>query len=172
MIENAERLAESPMHDVEVDVDTWTFDDRGSIIDPVVKVFVSGQIDEIQPIRAVYRLLEDAGCKITHDWTIGDPLIDKSAQRDEAGKRAYLDIAGVVDSDIYILMSNNRLVGKGMYAELGAALALQQIAGSPEVFVVGPMNHQSIFYLHPDVKHREKIEDVVTEISSRFNAAQ
>lgn len=133
-------------------------------IDNAMKVFVSGQINEVATIREAYRLLAEAGFTITHDWTLTDLIVDKVAQRDEAGKRAYLDISGVVDADVYILMSGNQNPGKGMYVELGAALALQQTTGSPEVFVVGPLNHMSIFYLHPDVKHRTNIADVIREL--------
>jgi hypothetical protein len=48
--------------------------------------------------------------------------------------------------------------------ELGAALALQQATGKPEVFVVGPMNHLSIFYLHPGVTHCRTTEEVIDAV--------
>lgn len=143
---------------------TWRDSGRTVTACDRVKVFVSGQIDEKEAVQLAYKTLENAGFRVTHDWTMTDPLIDRDAQRDEAGHRASLDITGVVEADVYILMSDNKKAGKGMYVELGAALALQERLGTPDVYVVGPMNHMSIFYLHPRVKHRESIEDVIEEL--------
>jgi hypothetical protein len=51
-----------------------------------------------------------------------------------------------------------------MYVELGAALALKETTGKPEVYVVGRMNHMSVFYLHPSVKARDTLEEVIKEL--------
>jgi hypothetical protein len=149
---------------VESDAEDWKIETNCGTVGRVMNIFVSGQINEVTRVREAYRQLEAAGFNITHDWTESDSLVDKLAQRDEAGKRAYLDISGVIDADVYVLLSDNEASGKGMYVELGAALALQQTTGSPTVYVVGPMNHLSVFYLHPDVKHRECIDDVVRDL--------
>lgn len=126
-----------------------------------MKVFVSGQIDEKKKIREVYGALEAAGHCVTHDWTRTDGIGDKLENIEESGHRAKLDITGVGDCDAYILMSDNQNVGKGMYVELGAALALNQTVGRPEVYVVGPLNHLSIFYLHPAVRRVESIDAAI-----------
>src|SRR4051794_32283188 len=99
-------------------------------------IFVSGQIDEEVRIRQCYDQLRAAGLRIAHDWTQTDAIGDKLANRAESGRRAKADIDGVIDADIYILMSDNSRVGKGMYVELGAALARRQLTGKPEIFIV------------------------------------
>jgi hypothetical protein len=38
-----------------------------------------------------------------------------------------------------------------MYAELGAALALNVTAAAPKIYLLGAMNHMSVFYFHPSV---------------------
>lgn len=129
-----------------------------------MKVFVSGQIGEKGRVRQAFAKLSEAGAQVTHDWTQTDDLSDKLAASDESGRRAAKDIDGIVDSDVYVLLSNNVNVGKGMYAELGAALALNQLRGRPDVYVVGRMNHLSIFYLHPAVRQRASLDDVIGEI--------
>ena len=129
-----------------------------------MQIFVSGQIHEIAKVRRAFAVLRRAGATISYDWTRTDRVADKIVQREECGRRAVHDIEGVLDADVYILLSDNRQVGKGMYAELGAALALKSSRGWPEVYVVGPLNHLSIFYLHPLVRHRASVTDVVAEL--------
>ncbi len=136
-----------------------------------MKVFVSGQIDDSQAISQLMSLLKAHGHVLTHDWTATDRFLggadSKLANLEESGERAVKDIQGVLDSDVYILSSDNENVGKGMYVELGAALALQQasVEGAPLVYVIGKLNHLSIFYLHPLVRRRNSLEEVLGELS-------
>ncbi len=133
-----------------------------------MKFFISGQIDDANNIRKMMDRVEKAGHEVTHDWTNVDVFLggtqDKLNNPEESGLRAAKDIQGVVDSDIYVLSSDNESVGKGMYVELGAALALQNALGKPKVYVVGQLNHLSVFYLHPAVTRVGSIEDVLEEI--------
>lgn len=132
------------------------------------KVFVSGQLDEAEKIKDAYQKLKDAGHEITHDWTESDIFLSspklKMANRAECGLRAEKDINGVVQCDVYILFADNKKAGKGMYVELGAAIALNSKNGAPDIYMVGKMNHMSVFYLHPAVKHRNNIDEVIEEI--------
>lgn len=103
--------------------------------------------------------------QITHDWTRTDDISNGYADNPaEAGKRAKLDIDGVCAADVYILMTNNDSPGKGMYVELGAALALAERTKKPEIYVVGPKNHESIFYYHPRARHFEDIDACLEDI--------
>lgn len=135
-------------------------------------IFISGQIKEKYRIREVFAQLEAAGHQITHDWTRTDNMPKPySLAPAEAGLRASKDIQGVLDADVYILMSDNRDSGKGMYVELGAALALATSQAKPiELYVVGPMNHESIFYYHPLVTHVETVEEVLRLIERSSNS--
>lgn len=132
-----------------------------------MNIFVSGQIEEKAEIRAIYAELINRGHTITHDWTKTDAIGIKVENKEEAGHRAVKDITGVVESDTYILVSNNEKPGKGMYVELGAALALNEATGKPRVYTLGKRNHLSIFYLHPRVKHF----DTLTELLRGLDAA-
>jgi hypothetical protein len=48
-----------------------------------------------------------------------------------------------------------------MYAELGAALALNVTAAAPKIYLLGAMNHMSVFYFHPSVTHIDSIDALV-----------
>lgn len=135
-----------------------------------MKAFVSGQLEEKDRICAVYAKLAEAGIEITHDWTTTDNITNYSQNAREAGVRAGLDVQGVVDADVYILMTDNQVCGKGMYVELGAALALARISGAPEICIVGPRNHESIFYYHPLARHFSDF-DVCLEYLQRIQAS-
>ncbi len=133
-----------------------------------MKIFVSGRIDDLGTVRDVQNKLIAVGHTLTHDWTKTDTMLggrnDKLKNKTESAKRARLDIDGVIESDVYILCSSNKTVGKGMYVELGAALALNAINNKPEIYIIGPMNHLTVFYLHPAVKYRKTIGDIINEL--------
>ena len=138
-------------------------------------IFVSGQLAEIGRVRKLYQRLNRLGLQITHDWTRTDNLTGGYSQnRSEAGRRAKLDIDGVVSCDTYIILTDNSKCGKGMYVELGAALAQAEIRPEYQVLLVGPMNHESIFYYHPSIRHFDSDEGLLSflqEKSARTVAA-
>ena len=134
-----------------------------------MKFFVSGQINDLENVRNVIDKVLEAGHELTHDWTASDTILggpnSKLENIEESATRAKKDITGVIQSDVYVLCSDNENVGKGMYVELGAALALNETVGKPErVYIIGALSHLSIFYLHPAVKRRATIEEVIDEI--------
>ncbi len=133
-----------------------------------MKIFVSGQITDLDNVRTVQKRLIEAGHEITHDWTrneTGDKMLAgdeaKLADITETGKRAELDIQGVVNCDVYVACTDNTKAGKGMYAELGAALALNITVQSPKVYILGSLNHMSVFYFHPSVVRLNSIDELI-----------
>ncbi len=133
-----------------------------------MKFFISGQIDDVEDVRGAMNAVKNAGHSITHDWTETDAFLggveQKLANRTESGKRAKKDIDGVLAADVYVLISDNVAVGKGMYVELGAAIAAYEKTGKPKVYVVGKLNHLSVFYLHPSVVRKDSIADVIATL--------
>lgn len=133
-----------------------------------MKIFVSGQIEDIENVRKVQAEFVRAGHEITHDWTTNEPrakmlgsMESKLENLDETKKRAVNDINGVVGSDIYVICTDNEKAGKGMYVELGAALALHAKFNTPKIYLLGNMNHMSIFYLHPAILKVDNVGDVL-----------
>lgn len=136
-----------------------------------MKVFVSGRIDDIENVRLVQRKLIDAGHKITHDWTkneTGDKMLAgreaKLADPKETQNRAVLDINGVMDADAYVICTNNKNIGKGMYVELGAAIALNEKTERPRIYLLGRMNHMTIFYSHPAVQKVKSVSEIIDSL--------
>lgn len=138
-----------------------------------MKVFVSGQIGDVDRVRVVQDALRRAGHEITHDWTrneTGKKMLSSRADKlnnpEEATRRATLDIDGVLDADAYVICSDNEDAGKGMYVELGAAIAMAE-RGSMRVYLLGGMNHMTIFYFHPKVQKIDSIEELLEELGVR-----
>lgn len=131
-----------------------------------MRVFVSAQLDDAPKVRRLYRLLERAGHSITHDWTRTDVIPGcYSTFPDEAGRRASLDIDGVLNAEAYVILTDNMACGKGMYVELGAALAEAAKGQLRHVAIVGRRLHESIFYYHPCLRHYETIESYLAALS-------
>jgi hypothetical protein len=133
-----------------------------------MKVFVSGQILEKERIREVYGLLRECGHTITHDWTLTDSMpASYSDSPSEAALRAQKDIEGVLAADAYLIIADNQVAGKGMYVELGTALALASARGQGfPILLVGPMRHESIFYYHPHVRRFAVLSDALHFLNS------
>jgi len=137
-----------------------------------MKIFVSGQILDTVYVHSVQKRLRDAGHKITHDWTVnetGEKMLatieDKLKDVTETSRRAQLDIDGVINADAYVICTNNTTAGKGMYVELGAALALYETRGKPRIFVLGEMQHMTVFYFHPAVTHVKTIDELIKQLA-------
>lgn len=131
-----------------------------------MKVFVSAQLKDARAVRLLYTHLTNAGHTITHDWTQTDLIPGVySEHSEEAGRRASLDINGVLDADAYVILTNNRACGKGMYVELGAALAQSVHGRLRHVAIVGRKNHESIFYYHPRLKHFANVTDYLEDLT-------
>jgi hypothetical protein len=133
-----------------------------------MKIFVSGQINDLDYVRSVQEEFVKAGHQITHDWThneTGEKMLAgreaKFANPEEAGKRALKDLQGVIDCDVYVICTENEKMGKGMYAELGAALALNMTTGLPDIYLLGNREHASIFYFHPTIIFRNSAVEII-----------
>ncbi len=55
--------------------------------------------------------------------------------------------------------------GRGMFVELGAALAQAWRGELEHVVVVGPINHQSVFYYHPAVRRVSTVDEWLLRIT-------
>lgn len=137
-----------------------------------MEVFVSGQITDLDNVRAVQDALLEAGHTITHDWTrneTGDQMLaGRQAKLDnpeEAARRAVADMEGVIECDAYVICTDNENMGKGMYVELGGAIALHETQNRPAIYMLGKMAHMSIFYLHPAVTHLGSTKELIAELT-------
>jgi hypothetical protein len=58
-----------------------------------------------------------------------------------------------------VLVIASELEGRGMFVELGAALARAQRGELAHVVIVGEIRHESVFYFHPVVRRVARVQD-------------
>lgn len=90
-----------------------------------MKAYVATKFEEASLAKSTMRALEALGHTVTHDWTnenadglSGDAL---TAYLRGCAER---DVKGVVDCDVFVLLNHPN--GKGMFTELGIAIALKK----------------------------------------------
>lgn len=133
-----------------------------------MRIFVSAQLDDRAAVEEFQDRCRSLGHSVTQDWLndgeVIPPGFAKSAE--SAGRVARDDIVGVLDADVFVILTSNEKPGKGMCVELGAALARAELGSLRYVFAVGSMNHETIFYWHPLVTRFENLEQCVTYMQS------
>lgn len=130
-------------------------------------VYVAGKFEEVEAVRAAQSLLQDAGFRITHDWT-GESTAGKTSE--EIGPFlevcAENDYVGVTEADAVLLLNHDRAFGA--MVEMGMAIA----RGIP-VFVVGHKIRDNIFFhLNSDfgVYLFDAVDDAVEAIKEMRSA--
>jgi len=128
-----------------------------------MKFYVACKFEDKAWALEAYKLIEEKGHEITTKWTEHVPIkpYDKNPN---ASAYAIEDVIGVISADYFILKSSKEYSGgKGLFVELGLAIASKLHKGKPEVYIIGDDMGKAIFYFHPVVKRRETLEEVLEE---------
>ena len=122
------------------------------------RVYVAAKFEEKELVRQVYTQCRENGLVITYDWTL-ENATDMVGEERYAylQKGAQADLEGIRSCDVLILLPHER--GKGLYAELGIAIALGK-----HVIVIGQRSrdsHQCILLSLPQIIWEPYIEKAV-----------
>jgi hypothetical protein len=133
-----------------------------------MKFYIAAYVREKKRVADIYKQLKENGHRVTVEWTKGKPITIKNRdrKRQEIQKIAVRDIGGVLQSDVFVLLSEP-VAGRAKYVELGAAIAHNLIKGRPKIYVLGKKTNQSVFYYHPAVKRITSFDEVLNEIAGR-----
>ncbi len=88
------------------------------------KIYVAAKFENKAKVKEVQRELRKSGFGISHDWTN-----ESSEGLTGAELRTYLqtcareDLEGARDADAVVVIYDKTLGGRGLYVEIGAALA-------------------------------------------------
>ncbi|MFC6286575.1 hypothetical protein ACFP3Q_04420 [Nocardioides sp. GCM10027113] len=119
-----------------------------------MKVYVAGALADVENVRAAQAAVMAAGHELTLDWTRGPDATlegDYGSHPEHSGRIAAHDLEAVLAADAVLVLASEH-EGRGMFAELGAALALASRGELEHVGVVGPIRHESVFFFHPAVR--------------------
>lgn len=124
----------------------------------MVRVYVAGSLADVVAVREVQSAVEVAGHQVHHDWTRGldASLEDYAEDPDTSGQVARTDLLAVLEADALVLVANGQ-PGRGMFVELGAALACVERGREMHVVVVGSRTTDSVFYFHPAVQRHATV---------------
>ncbi len=127
-----------------------------------MKIYVSTRFQRKNEVRKIYKKLIDKGHEITANWTLHEPMTPYEKNQRISSDYAIEDVEGVRNCDVFILLSDEG--GSGMFVELGIAILSNLLFRKPKIYVVGEHNKRILFFFHPAVNRRDKIEDVLKEL--------
>lgn len=114
-----------------------------------MNVYVAGQLADVSTVREVMTTVVAAGHAITLDWTTQAPAA--------AAVVAAADLGAVMAADAVLAVASGPEPGRGLFVELGAALARAELGLLAHVVAIGPIAHESVFWHHPRV---QRVDDV------------
>lgn len=132
-----------------------------------MKVYVAGQLADTAAVTGAQQAILAAGHELTHDWTQDLEFTEDYASRlEDSAHLAQADLAGVMVADAVVVLASGAQPGRGLFVELGAALARAELGLLRHVVVVGAIVHESVFYFHPRVRRVPTVEEWLGQVGS------
>jgi hypothetical protein len=132
-----------------------------------VKVYVAGHLADRATVTEAQRAVVAAGHELTHDWTQDlECTTDYGSRPELSAQIAGADLGGVMLADAVLVITSSPEPGRGLFVELGAALARAEMGLLRHVVAVGPIVHESVFYYHPRVRRVETVHEWLAEFGS------
>lgn len=128
-----------------------------------MKVYIAAPFSRREEVKELQKKFIELGYEISADWTLHRPIQPYKENQDTARVYAKEDMAGVIESDVFILLPEGGENSNGHKIEFGAALASNLLRGKPIIYVVGDFS-RTIFNYHHAVKHCDSIKEIFPEI--------
>ena len=127
---------------------------------------MAGPLAAVETVQAVQAAVVAAGHELTLDWSRGSDVAfdDYGSLPAVSAELAGADLDAVLTADAVLVVATKH-DGRGMFVELGAALARARNDDLKHVVVVGPIHHQSVFYYHPAVLRVSTVEEWLAAIT-------
>lgn len=128
---------------------------------------MAGPLADIDKVREVQVAVVAAGHELTLDWTRASDatlMDDDPSAPALSAKIATDDLEAVLGADaVLVVMSVHE--GRGMFVELGAALTRAHRGELEHLVVLGPIQHESVFYFHPAVQRMSAVEEWLVTVA-------
>lgn len=131
-----------------------------------VRIYVAGPLAAVETVQAVQFAVVAAGHELTLDWSRGPDVTfdDYGSLPAVSAELASADLDAVLTADAVLVVASEH-DGRGMFVELGAALARARFGDLKHVVVVGPIHHESVFYYHPAVRRVSAVDEWLAAIA-------
>ncbi|TWP32856.1 hypothetical protein [Leekyejoonella antrihumi] len=119
-----------------------------------VRIYVAGPLADIENVRSVQSAVVAAGHELPLDWSRGPDVAfvdDYGSRPADSAEIAMADLDAVLVADAVLIVASEH-DGRGMFVELGAALARACRGEHVRIVVIGAIQHESVFYYHPAIQ--------------------
>jgi len=131
-----------------------------------VKFYIAARTGRKEEVAALKSVIEKRGHSLAVDWMRHGNIKPYLENRGKAELHAIEDAQGARNCDVFILLSDEG--GKGMYVELGIAIASHLETGKPKIYAVGEFNDSVIFFFHPAVMRKRTMQEVLSDFGEGF----
>jgi len=129
-----------------------------------MRIYVSGPVSDTLTVQQVQNAVLSAGHELALDWSADVSFAEAYAsQRERSSRMALEELDAVMAADAVLVVASQH-DGRGMFVELGAALARASRGDLDHVVLIGDIHHESVFYLHPLVQHVPAVGDWLAQI--------
>jgi hypothetical protein len=125
-----------------------------------IKVYVAGHVADSATVADAQRAVVAAGHELTHDWSQDlEFTVEYASRPEDSAQIAEADLSGVMTADAVIEIASSPEPGRGLFVELGAALARAEMGLLHHVVAVGTIVHESVFCYHPRVRRVGTVQE-------------
>ncbi|REF30987.1 hypothetical protein [Calidifontibacter indicus] len=123
-------------------------------------IYVAAPLEAADLVREANALIHEAGHELALDWTRDMSFVAKfSSQPERSAAMAAGMIDAVLRADAVAVLATHH-EGRGMFVELGAALARATQGSLAHLATIGDITaRESVFHQHPSVEHFPTMTD-------------
>ncbi len=103
------------------------------------------------------------GHEVPFNWPVLPMVKPYCKNSVKAGDFTESSIQGIIDANVYVLFAHED--GTGVFAELGAALAIAQLHGKLKIYAVAETITPAMFHYHPLITWVKSLDEVLAEYS-------
>ncbi|CAN5403644.1 hypothetical protein BH09ACT12_BH09ACT12_12310 [soil metagenome] len=132
-----------------------------------MKIYVAGPLADIETVQLVQSAVVAAGHELALDWSRGQDATfvgDYASRPDVSARLAAADLDAVLAADAVLVVASEH-DGRGMFVELGAALARACRGDLEHVVVIGEIRHDSVFFHHPVITRASTVAEWLTSLA-------
>jgi antitoxin component YwqK of YwqJK toxin-antitoxin module len=123
------------------------------------KIYLAMRFAKIEDYKLKLLQLKDLEFEISHDWSLQNSIKQYFENKKVAAEYTQDDIDGVLNADIFILISEKEKDARGCNMEFG--IALGNINKYKEVIILNESHDDAMFFYHEKVKLVRNWENVL-----------
>lgn len=128
-----------------------------------MKIYVAARFTEKDTVNRIYDKLRKAGHEITADWTLHKNVKPYDQNPKIVREYAIEDAEGVKAADVLLLLTSPES-GSGVSTELGIAIASNEMAGHPKIYVIGEYASTNAFFFHPAIERFDTLAEAIKHL--------